>query len=427
MILMSLARSLAVCGILMSTPLCAGETGSSTTSYWYGGSLHPLVVTRDGVDYRLIGKSVVEMMGSQVTRSYLSADRLGSVRMVTDDQGKVVQSLGYDDFGSTRIEGQSAAASFDGMASFYRFQGQEQEVFPLARLGIDDPSLAQWLDEIQLYHFPWRDYAAGFAAFTETDPVPTEDSLYAALGANPVNITDETGGMMNNGPVRFIPAHLNISPLLQELLDRLLENPSANFTFEEIIAMHDLRMAVVRQRYLINPFAPRGILGKRSTETFLGHLDVTEQRRRDARRALMNLHREQDEWLNTYMRPIGGLWDKMNNTGDPWDSLSNPFDSLDVDEDHNGQDHSIRPIETDNSPLDADPNNAPDEEDDSKMPELVTDMGLGDVQLPSSNAEIQPVQSVEENKEHDEKHQERDDQHEDEEHGNHDIPCCNIL
>jgi RHS repeat-associated protein len=196
MILTSLPRSLAVCGILMSTPLCAGETGSSTTSYWYGGFLHPLVVTRDGVNHRLIGKSVVEMIGSQVTRSYLSADRLGSVRMVTDDQGKVVQSLGYDtDYGSTRVQGQSAAASFDGMASFYRFQGQEQEVFPLARLGIDDPSLAQWLDEIQLYHFPWRDYAAGFAAFTETDPVPTEDSLYAALGANPVNITDETGGI----------------------------------------------------------------------------------------------------------------------------------------------------------------------------------------------------------------------------------------
>ena len=167
MILRSLPRSLAICGILMSTPLCAGETGSSTTSYWYGGFLHPLVVTRDGVNHRLIGKSVVEMIGSQVTRSYLSADRLGSVRMVTDDQGKVVQSLGYDtDYGSTRIEGQSAAASFDGMASFYRFQGQEQEIFPLARLGIDNDALASWLDQIQLYQFPWRDYAAGLTAFT---------------------------------------------------------------------------------------------------------------------------------------------------------------------------------------------------------------------------------------------------------------------
>ena len=48
---------------------------------------------------------------------------------------------------------------------------------------------------IQLYHFPGRDDAAGLAAFAETDPIPTENSLYAALGANPVNYTDETGGM----------------------------------------------------------------------------------------------------------------------------------------------------------------------------------------------------------------------------------------
>jgi uncharacterized protein RhaS with RHS repeats len=73
----------------------------STTSYWYGGALHPLVVTRNGVNYRLIGKSVVETLGQgQVARSYAYADHLGSVRMVTDDAGDVVRSLSYDgDYG----------------------------------------------------------------------------------------------------------------------------------------------------------------------------------------------------------------------------------------------------------------------------------------------------------------------------------------
>ncbi len=187
----SLPRSLGVCLMLMSTPLCAGEPGgnSSSTSYWYGGELHPLVVTRDGVNYLLIGKEIVEMAGaSGPARTYAHADHLGSTRVITDDQGKVVQSLSYDaDYGSTRIAGESAAVTDDSMTSFYRFQGQEQETFPLARLGIENDALSQWLDRIELYHFPWRDYAAGLAAFAETDPIPTENSLYAALGANPVN------------------------------------------------------------------------------------------------------------------------------------------------------------------------------------------------------------------------------------------------
>jgi RHS repeat-associated protein len=215
-------------GLRASRKISAGTegAGSSTTNYWYGGSLHPLVVTRDGVGYRLIGKAVVEQASDQPTRAYLHGDHLGSVRVVSNDQGAVVQSLGYaGDYGLTRIEGQSAAASFDSMASFYRFQGQEQEVFPLARLGIDD-ALGQWLDQIQLYHFPWRDYAAGLATFTQTDPVRTEDSLYSAFGANPVNTTDETGGMIGNndatsdGPV-------------DDLLDQLIQNPDTRFSAEE--------------------------------------------------------------------------------------------------------------------------------------------------------------------------------------------------
>jgi hypothetical protein len=52
--------------------------------------------------------------------------------MVADDQGAVSERLGYDgDFGLTRIAGQTYAASDDAMASFYRYQAQEQETFPM--------------------------------------------------------------------------------------------------------------------------------------------------------------------------------------------------------------------------------------------------------------------------------------------------------
>ena len=236
MILGSLPRALGVCLILMSTPLFAAEQGgtSSTTNYWYGGELHPLVVERDGVNYRLIGKSVIEVLaGDQVTRTYAHADHLGSTRVITNDQGKVVHSLSYDgDYGLTRIEGESTAATDDSVASFYRFQGQEQEIFPLARLGIEDEALAQWLDRIELYHFPWRDYAAGLAAFAETDPVPTENSLYAALGANPVNFIDPSGGMMEESKYADDDDE-NEWTQLQDLLKRFSHNSEMRFTPKE--------------------------------------------------------------------------------------------------------------------------------------------------------------------------------------------------
>src|SRR5688572_9330658 len=121
-VLLTAAMTYEAGGLRASRTLSAGAA-SSSTSYWYGGSLHPLVIERDGGTYRLIGKDVVEALtGSQLTRSYAHADHLGSVRVVTDDAGRVVQSLSYaTDYGSTRIAGQSTAATDDSVASFYRF------------------------------------------------------------------------------------------------------------------------------------------------------------------------------------------------------------------------------------------------------------------------------------------------------------------
>ncbi|HYN00312.1 MAG TPA: RHS repeat-associated core domain-containing protein [Aestuariivirgaceae bacterium] len=187
-------------GLRASRRVSAGSQGegSSTTDYWYGGGLDPLVVERDGITYRLIGKLAVEQIDAdQTTRSYLFSDHLGSVRMIADDRGAVTRSLSYDgDWGQTRIEGETYAATDNGMASFYRYQGQEQDIFPLQTLDIDDSALAGFLDRIGLYHFPLRDYASGLSAFLQTDPIPTEDSPYRAFAANPVNFTDPSGGIV---------------------------------------------------------------------------------------------------------------------------------------------------------------------------------------------------------------------------------------
>ena len=90
--------------------------------------------------------------------------------------------------------GQASVTSYDSMSALWRFQGREQDTFPLSRLGIDDTALAGWLDDLQLYHFHYREYAAGFAAFLSIDPAGQDASPYMAFGDNPVNAVDPDGG-----------------------------------------------------------------------------------------------------------------------------------------------------------------------------------------------------------------------------------------
>ena len=73
-------------------------SGSSTTSYWYGKALVPLVVVRDGVTYRMIGGLVIEerVNGEAATQYYPHRDYTSSVRVVTDGTGAIAASLGYN-------------------------------------------------------------------------------------------------------------------------------------------------------------------------------------------------------------------------------------------------------------------------------------------------------------------------------------------
>jgi hypothetical protein len=288
---------------------------SSTTSYWYGGGLHPLVVERDGVNYRMIGKGVVETATSQPTRTYAHADYLGSVRLVTDESGAVTQSLAYDgDYGATRIAGQSYAASDDNVASFYRFQGQEQESFPLSKLGIDDDALSAWLDQLQFYHFPWRDYAAGLAAFLETDPIPTEDSPYAAFAADPANVTDETGGM--NFPTIYTPAQRFFSQDLQSLLDRVEADPLTPLSDQQLLDLRRLHTVVRSQRdNPHNPFLPRRLVpdtwDEQSNSYALKFVPITDERNREAMRAFVVLRQEQNQWIRRYNFLMDNEWHRQ--------------------------------------------------------------------------------------------------------------------
>jgi hypothetical protein len=237
-------------GLRASRTVQAGSQGegSSTTSYWYGGGLSPLVIIREGITYRMIGKGAIEALdqnGTMTSRSYLYGDHLGSVRMIADDQGSVTSSLGYDgDYGLTRIEGQSAASTYNDMASFWRFHGQEQEIFPLATLNIEDSDLASFLDQLQLYHYPLRDYASGLASFLETDPIPTQDSPYQAFAANPVNFTDPTGAMNRNNQSNY---QQPFGPVSEEEYEE-------NLLFDEL---HGVSLQAADEDYLIGRLRTR--------------------------------------------------------------------------------------------------------------------------------------------------------------------------
>jgi hypothetical protein len=78
-------------GLRASRTVSAGSdgSGSSTTEYWYGGNLHPLVIDRDGVTSRMIGKSVIEQMAA------------GNPTNFGDDNGAMLEESADD---SERIE-----------------------------------------------------------------------------------------------------------------------------------------------------------------------------------------------------------------------------------------------------------------------------------------------------------------------------------
>jgi RHS repeat-associated protein len=160
--------------------------------------LLPLVVVRDGQTYRMIGGLVIEARsnGAATAQFYPERDYTNSVRMVSDGAGSVETSLGYDgDWGLARIDGQNYVSSDADMASFYRFQSQEAEIFPLAVLNINDTALEAWLDQLQLYHYPYRAYSAGLAVFLSHDSARDSVSPYSAFNANPANFIDSTGAL----------------------------------------------------------------------------------------------------------------------------------------------------------------------------------------------------------------------------------------
>ena len=147
--------------------------GAVVAEYAYRESIsRPILMEKNGATY------------------YYLLDQLGSVWKITDENGVVVESYEYGEFGETTIfdaQGQEIATSVIGNP--FRYTAQYQD------------------DETSLYHYRNRAYAPTWGRFLQMDPVGSLDhqNLYQYAHNNPVILADPYG-LMSDGFLETVGA-----------------------------------------------------------------------------------------------------------------------------------------------------------------------------------------------------------------------------
>ncbi len=145
--------------------LLTETTGAETTAWVYGPGGSPLI-----------------QHGPDGTVTFLHADQLGSVRVLTDEGGDVVGSQAFDPYGNPTER--------SGIATPFGYAGEYTD------------------DETGLQYLRARFYDPTTGQFLSRDPIePLTRSAYAYVGGNPLNLVDPRGLAPWDGVVDWVSDH----------------------------------------------------------------------------------------------------------------------------------------------------------------------------------------------------------------------------
>jgi RHS repeat-associated protein len=141
--------------------------GQTTTAYTWDVTGGLPVVLQDGENTYVYGLALISSADSQGDQTYYLYDGPGSVTEVTDENGDVVASYGYDVFGAIRVQTGTSH-------NYWLFTGQQRD------------------EESGFYYLRARYYDPSIGRFLSRDPIPAVN-FYAYVGNNPVMLTDPYG------------------------------------------------------------------------------------------------------------------------------------------------------------------------------------------------------------------------------------------